>query len=228
MEGGALDLDTTIDANYDDDRPCQERAVSESVSIRPLRIERISVEIVGRTPLIVHNWDEKAKQEMREKGDPNRPPKKREKRDPEAAYQASRYLLPDGTDGFPAVAFKAAIADAFRFFEGSGVKKVNLKQSVFIVGEGPSQLVRINGAPEMREDMVRVGMGATDLRWRAQFWPWSVVLDIEHMPSMIGAEALVNIINAAGYGGVGEWRPSAPKSATGSYGMFEVKTEEVA
>jgi hypothetical protein len=197
---------------------------SQAIVVNPLAIERISIEVVGRTPLIVHNWDEKAKEEMRSKGDPNKAPKKREKRDPEAAFQASRYILPDGADGFPAVAFKAAIADAFRFFEGSGLKKVNLKQSVFIKGEGPKQLVRINGEPEIREDMVRVGMGTTDLRWRAQYWPWSVVLHIEFMPSMIGADALVNLIEAAGYGGVGEWRPSAPKSATGNYGMFEVKS----
>lgn len=200
--------------------------MSDTITIHPLQIARIKVEIVGRTPLIVHNWDEKAKEEMRSKGDPNKAPKKREKRDPEAAFQASRYLLPDGTDGFPAVGFKAAIADSFRFFEGSGIKKVNLKQSIFIKGEGATQLVRIEGTPEIREDMVRVGMGATDLRWRAQFWPWSATLDIEYMPAMVGPEALINLINAAGYGGVGEWRPSAPKSATGSYGMFEVKTND--
>lgn len=204
-----------------------------TLTVRPLPIERISVEVVGRTPLIVHNWDRKAIIDMENQGDPNMAPKKRGKRDPEAAFMASRYFLPDGTDGFPAVAFKSAIADAFRFFEGSGVKKVNLKQSVFIVGEmedpataarSPQQLVRINGEAKIREDCVRISMVKTDLRWRAQFWPWSAVLPVEYMPSMIGPEALVNIINAAGYGGVGEWRPSAPKSSTGSYGMFEVKT----
>lgn len=194
-----------------------------SVAINPIKIERIAVEIVGRTPLIVHNWSEKARRTL--SGEDKTPPKKRPPRyeSREEDYQSSRYLLPDGSDGFPAVAFKAAIADAFRFFEGSGIKKVNLKQSVFVRGEGPQQLVRIIGKPELREDVVRVGMAQTDLRWRAQYWPWSVVLDIEYMPSMVDAQALVNVINAAGYGGVGEWRPSAPKSATGSYGMFEVK-----
>lgn len=199
---------------------------TDVISIKPLAIERISLTLVGRTPLIVHNWDEKAREQMRSKGDPNKAPAKREKRDSQAAYNASRYIMEDGSDGFPAVAFKSAIADAFRFFEGSGIKKVNLKQSVFIKGEGPQQLVRIDGKPEIREDCVRVGQGSTDLRWRAQYWPWSVTLDIEYMPGMIGPEALVNIINAAGFGGVGEWRPSAPKSATGSYGMFEVYAEE--
>jgi len=195
-----------------------------SITVRPLKIERMKVEIVGRTPLIVHNWSEKSRAILA--GD--EPKVQAKKRPPrcesrEHDYEASRYRLEDGSDGFPAVAFKAAIADAFRFFEGSGIKKVNLKQSVFVRGEGPAQLVRIVGEPEMREDVVRIGMAQTDLRWRAQYWPWSVVLDIEYMPSMIGAEALVNIINAAGYGGVGEYRPSSPKSATGSYGMFEVK-----
>ena len=30
------------------------------------------------------------------------------------------------------------------------------------------------------------------------------------------------LVDAAGIGGVGEWRPTSPKSATGSYGTFRV------
>lgn len=201
--------------------------MSEALTIRPLQIDRMQIEVVGRTPLIVHNWDEKARRSLSGE-EPKMQAKKRPPRyeSREHDFETSRYRLSDGSDGFPAVAFKAAIADAFRFFEGSGIKKVNLKQSVFIRGEGPQQLVRIVGTPEIREDVVRVGMVQTDLRWRAQYWPWSVMLDVEYMPGMVSPETLVNLINAAGFGGVGEWRPSAPKSATGSYGMFEVKTDE--
>ena len=39
-------------------------------------------------------------------------------------------------------------------------------------------MVRIHGTPEIREDMVRVGMGAADLRYRGEFKEWSVILPI--------------------------------------------------
>lgn len=206
----------------------------ETVVVRPLKIERMQIEVIGRTSLIVNNWSKKSLEDMKNKGKAA-DTKPRPPRDPEAAFNSSRYLLPDGSDGIPVDAFKAAIVDACRFFKNSKLTKVDLKQSILIHGEmedsntaplEPRKLVRINGEPTMRTDAPRIGMGTTDLRWRAEFWPWSAVLDIEYMPDMIGASALVNIINAAGYGGVGEWRPSAPKSATGTHGMFEVKTDE--
>jgi hypothetical protein len=37
---------------------------------------------------------------------------------------------------------------------------------------------------------------------------------------MLSAESVIAIVDAAGLGGVGEWRPS--KAKTGLYGTFEV------
>ena len=74
----------------------------------------------------------------------------------------------------------------------------------------------------MREDTVRVGMGTADLRYRAQYFPWSVDLVIEYPPSQISIESIVALVDAGGIGGVGEWRPSSPKGATGSYGTWSV------
>jgi len=34
--------------------------------------------------------------------------------------------------------------------------------------------------------------------------------------------SILALADAAGVGGIGEWRPTSPKSATGSYGTFEV------
>ena len=43
---------------------------------------------------------------------------------------------------------------------------------------------------------------------------------------MIDEASVIALVDAAGMGGVGEWRPSAPKSATGSYGQFRVASGE--
>jgi hypothetical protein len=90
-----------------------------------------------------------------------------------------------------------------------------------VVGEGTEQLVRIIAdEPRMREDVVRVGMGTADLRYRAEYWPWRAELVINFVPAMLSAESVIAIVDAAGLGGVGEWRPS--KAKTGLYGTFEV------
>ncbi len=180
-----------------------------------LKIERITLAIEGETPLIVHNWDKKAKEMMLAKQQGKAVPKKAAK-DPEADYEASRYKLPDGSDGFPASGFKAAIVGAGRMFENLPMTK--LKVAIRVNGE----YVKINGEPHMREDMVRLETGVADIRYRACFDTWSAVLDITYNAGAVSKEQLVNLVNAAGFGGVGEWRPSAPKSASGSYGTFHV------
>lgn len=181
--------------------------------------EQVIVHIEGTTPLIVHRFSEKARRQMLEKQMATTKQKKAPK-DPEADYQASMYRLEDGRPGFPAVAFKAAMVGAARQFEG--ITMTSLKSAVFVLGEGPEQLVPIIGEPQMREDIVRIAMGTTDLRHRAMFTPWAVELVIEYLPTMITARSLLSLVNSAGFGGVGEWRPSAPKSFTGTYGRFHV------
>lgn len=190
------------------------------------RLQRINftVRIRGTAPLIVNRWSEKAKammltsQTTKAKG--KRPPK-----DPYADFEASRYRMPDGRDGFPAPAFKAAIVHAARLFDKS-LTQVMMKQAIIVGGEGPDQLVPITyGEVTMREDTPRNSGGTADLRYRAQFSPWSAVLTVICVEGQFDNDSIVALVDAAGIGGVGEWRPTSPKSATGTYGTFEVVEE---
>lgn len=198
--------------------------MTEQAAIDLQRIKRdtLTIRIVGTAPLIVHRFDEKAKTMMLEaqqtKTRAKKPPK-----DPVADFEASKYLLEDGRDGFPAVGFKAAIVGAVRLFDG--LTMVQAKQMLRVLGDGGEQLVplKLDGPPTMREDTVRVGMGTADLRYRAQYWPWAADLQIQFVPSQLSADSVVALVDAGGIGGVGEWRPSAPKGATGSYGTWEVE-----
>jgi hypothetical protein len=194
-------------------------AHATAINVKPLVQGQMSITVAGVTPLIVHRFDEKAKGMMLDKMQ-GKKQAGREVRDPEDDFNRSRYILDEKNDGFPAVAFKAAMVGAATYYPD--LTKVLLKQALFVVGEGPDQLVRLNGRPEMREDTVRVGMGTTDLRYRAMYYPWTAGLDIRFIASAITADTVAALVAAAGLGGVGEWRPSAPKSATGSYGTFEV------
>lgn len=185
----------------------------------------LTVRIDGITPLIVHSWSEKAKQEMRDrqqgKAKEKLPPK-----DPVADYNGSRYIIDKDRDGVPAAGIKAAIVGACSQFD-KRLTKVLMKQVIFVHGETTEMLVPIIGKPEMREDMVRVGQGTSDIRYRAQYWPWSMNVTIEFKPRIVTAETVLALLDAAGDGGICEWRPSAPKSMSGNFGRFVVSDNEI-
>lgn len=188
---------------------------SEAVRLVKVRQETNVFPIIGTTPLITHNWSEKAKQEMRDK-QMGKAKAKKEPKDPEVDFHSSKYVLPDGREGFPAVAFKSAIVNAARFF--SDLKMTELRQGIYVHGEGPDLLVPIVGESFLREDMVRVGMGTADIRYRAEYRDWSALIRVEFVPSVIDLDSVVALIDAGGTNGVGEWRPEK----NGSYGTYEV------
>ena len=196
---------------------------SDVIELAPIRIENLRVRVEGDTPLVTHAWSEKAKKMMRD-AQQKRSRGKKEPKDPQAEYESAFYRLDDGTPGIPAAAFKAAIIAGARSFDG--VTMTLLKQSLYVVGEGSEQLVRIDGEPEMWESPVRVGQGTADLRYRPRFFPWSVEFTVRYNTNVLDSSTVVTLLDAGGMAGVGEWRPSAPKSMTGSYGMFRVVREE--
>lgn len=75
--------------------------------------------------------------------------------------------------------------------------------------------------PAMREDMVRVGMGTADIRYRGEFRDWHMNLTVlVNMSGKYSVEQIVNILNAGGsFCGIGEWRPEKD----GQNGMFHVE-----
>lgn len=179
-------------------------------------IQKMGLLLVGDSPLIVHAWSQKAKDAILRKQQKKAPTGK-EIRDPDADFQASLYRLADGAYGFPAVAFKSAAVTVCSQLHG--ISKVFARQAFHVCG---GDLVRLHGPePVMREDMVRVGMGSTDLRYRGEFRDWWTEITIEHNASAISSEQLVAIFNAAGFGvGVGDWRPERD----GRNGRFHVAT----
>jgi len=195
------------------------------IELKPIEQKTICIELEGVTPLIVHAWSEKAKRQMLNK-QMKKAAAKKEAKNPEEDYEQSLYKFKYGSGyGFPAPGFKAAIVGACRLFDGLPMTQAKLMFFIEADGEGTrqEQLVRIHGEPEIREDMVRLEKGVADIRYRGMFRDWSADLTITFNTSNISPEQLVNLVDAAGLGGIGEWRPSAPKSSTGDFGRFKVK-----
>jgi hypothetical protein len=179
-------------------------------------IQKMTIRLVGDSPLICHKWSEKAKKEMLDKQMKKAKPAK-DAKDPEKDYEDSLYPHPDGGHGFPAVAFKAAAVDACSHVDG--ITKVEARGAFHVDGE----LLKIEGEPSMREDMVSIGMGTADIRYRGQFVEWTVDVPIRFNAAVLSAEQIIHLFNIAGFGiGVGEWRPQRD----GSNGLFHVMSNK--
>jgi hypothetical protein len=183
------------------------------IQLPKLNIQFLTMKLVGDSPLIVHRFSEKAKKQILDK-QMKRAKAAKEAKDPTQDYLDSLYAYPGGGYGFPAVAFKAAAIDACSHVDG--LTKVQARGAFHVIGE----MVKIDGNPQMREDMVRIAMGTTDIRYRGEFLEWAVQVKIRHNANVLSAEQIVNLFNTAGFAiGVGEWRPQKD----GNYGMFHVE-----
>jgi hypothetical protein len=190
------------------------REESQEVKLTGLAIDGLRLRLIGTSPLIVHKWSEKAKKQMLDK-QMKRGSQGKAAKDPDQDYRESLYIREDGTYGFPAVAFKAAAVRAGTYCD---MKMVFLRGAFHVEGD----LVRIIGEPKAREDMVRVGMGTADIRYRPEFPEWSTELDVTYNSRALSAEQIVQLFEIAGFAvGVGEWRPEKD----GQFGRFKVEAD---
>lgn len=194
--------------------------MSDTVQIDRIDAETIRIPIVGTSPLIVHRFSEKAKRQMLDNMQGRKSPK--ETKDPQAEYEACFYRLKGHGYGFPVVAFKLATIGAARFYPRNAVTMTALKQFVFFrgdVGDDGQSLAPIDGSPVMREDVVRVGRGGTDLRYRPMFPEWSTTLEVTYVKSALTRGSVLSLVDAGGLGvGVGEWRPERD----GDFGTYRI------
>lgn len=209
------------------------------IEIRPIETEIIPIRIVGDTPLIVHAWSEKAKRMMLEAQMKTTKTKAKEVRDPFDDFIQSLYWLsgkpeestPEAFDnairngakfGFPVGAIKLA-ANAAAYRNGWVKNQMGLRGAYFLKTKH-GEMAEIQGCvPEMREDMVRIGMGSADLRYRGEFKNWFMEFDLEYNKNGdMTAEQIINCLNAGGYSvGIGEWRPEKD----GQFGMFHIEAK---
>jgi len=217
----------------------------EAITIKPIEVEKFTIRIVGDSPLIMHAWSEKAKREMLEaqqgKGkvkrekDPKNPvndfinsmywlegkPETDAKMSEEECEEAFMSAIQNGAKfGFPVTAFKQA-GNSAAYRQGWVKNQMGLRGAYFIESDEEGLVEIKSDVPEIREDMVKVGMGTADIRYRGQFNNWYADLNITYNKNgQYTKEDIINIINAGGYiCGAGEWRPERD----GQFGMYHVQ-----
>lgn len=213
------------------------KAEQNVVEIKPLDIKTVPIKIVGDSPLIVHAWSEKAKKMMLDAQTGKDKVKEKAVREPLDDFIQSLYWLEGKPENSTEDDLNKAVANGAKFGFPVGAIKQAANSAAYRMGWVKNQMglrgayflktnwgdfAEIQGSvPKMREDMVRIGNGSADLRYRGEFDPWYIEMVLEYNASgEYKLDQIINVINAGGYvTGVGEWRPEKD----GSFGRFHVE-----
>ena len=216
----------------------------EIVTIKPIEMKTVEITIEGDSPLIMHAWSEKAKLMMLEAQQGKAKGKAKKYRNPVDEFIQSIYWLESKPEysntatekeceeafnkaiakgakfGFPCTAIKQA-ANSAAYRMGWVKNQAGLRGAYFIDSDFGDMVEIKSDAPIMREDMVRIGMGTADLRYRGEFTNWTATFKMSYNANgEFTLENLINILNAGGtVCGIGEWRPEKD----GSFGRYHVK-----
>lgn len=203
-----------------------------SFQIPAPNIQTMKVRIIGTSPIIFHRWDEKAIKMILDK-QLKKAQKGREAREPEKEYENSFYYNSSDQVALPARNIKQAIVGSARFL--NGLPMTILRGAIFVMGDRDGFIpllvsdkpvtrkdVLTNTEKWMRQDMVTVGMGSADIRFRGQLEEWEMEFLIKFDQDILSAEQVLNLLQRAGFSqGLGEWRPEK----NGDNGCFSVESK---
>jgi hypothetical protein len=208
----------------------------DNLKLPDFKTQAFRIWLIGDTPLITHAWSEKAKRSMLDK-QKKEITEGRDIRDPERDFEDSLYQVGDGLYGFPATAVKKAMLQVAH--KDRGVARETMKGALFLrapmMQTRPAlagarcdmPLFRIWGSkPEMREDMVRVGVGLSKtatLAYRGQFTRWAIRVTGFVNVSICPFPWVPFTMKHSGLSvGIGDWR----NEKSGVFGAYHVATVE--
>jgi hypothetical protein len=189
-------------------------------------VSMIELTLRGTSLLVIHNFSEKAKREIRDKQQ-KVAKKAKELRDPASEFMANRYVDDQGRECVPITAIKKSMVTAGTAMDN--LTKVGIRQALFVDGvlSPGAALVPIEtldgelARGVMREDAVTIGINTRGLTYRPEYRTWQIRVRIEYNPRLISKEQLLGLAAAAGWGvGICEGRPE--KTSALGWGRFKV------
>ena len=194
-----------------------------SFAVIGLRKVDLILRNIPGSPMVVHAFTEKAKQEIRDKQQ-KKAKKTKEERKPQEEAEAAKYFDRLGRECAPIAAIKKSIISAVSAFDD--ITKVGLRQALFVnAPDLPGALAPIethdgrNAVGVMREDAVTIGINTRGLVYRPEYSEWQIRINIEYNPRIVSEEQLLALVDQAGWGvGICEGRPE--KSSALGWGRF--------
>jgi len=190
----------------------------QKIKVQPIKLGIIKVRIgsIEGSTLIIHKLTEEAVSDFmgREEGKTT----KKKLRDYDKEFESCFYYTDDKKYGFPASGFMGALLDSCIPLD---IPKTQIKRAVRLLG-GVYQ-IKYKKMNRRIDNPRRSGRNSTpDTRHRPEFVDWECELLVQYDTNQISPDQIINLINQAGFScGIGDWRPSAPKSS-GTHGMFKV------
>ena len=190
-------------------------------------IQRATFTLRGRlgSPLVIHAFAEKAKQEIRDKQQ-KKAKKAKEERKPALECEAAKYIDDKGRECAPITAIKKSLISAATAMDD--LTKVGLRQALFVsVTDEPgawlAPIEKHDGTLAkgvMREDAVTIGMNTRGLTYRPEYTEWQLRVTVEYNPRIVSLDQLNALVDQAGWGvGICEGRPE--RSSALGWGRFE-------
>jgi hypothetical protein len=186
-----------------------------NVHLQELKKEKITIEIIGVTPLLMEKMDMNVVERYNLKK--GKKLSEKDEKIEEEKYEAKKHLTDDGKVGFPSTAFLKGMVEVAPYLDGLDKKKV--RGSVRILGD----ILPIKFKTETKDTKWGKTSGITKAPRkiiRPKFSDWSCELDIVYNASNISAEQIINLLTWAGFQmGIGGFRPEH----SGTFGQYEVK-----
>lgn len=191
---------------------------SQALEIPAPKFKKVSVQIKGISPLVFHRFSEKAKKQIQDKQG-KKAKGGRAVRNPQAEYKASYYYDSSGKIVMPPRWFKTSMVGAARFLDD--VPMTLIRGAIFVHGNKEGWIPVKYKEERMREDVVKIGRGTSDFRYRGELIDWEANLLIEYDSEVFSAEQVLNLLMRAGLQqGVGEMRPE--QKSGDMFGRFEI------
>jgi len=192
-------------------------AKEQKINIKPLKIGKLKLNVIGRTPYmpepmdmaVLDRYDKKKSKQTYDKDDISE----------EDKAKVKYYYTKDNKKGIPARAFYNSMirASSYIFDKKDGGMR-NIKEGINVLGN----IIPLKYKKEVQLTHWGRTSGMTKAPRkiiRNSFEDWSCELEIEYNQSQLSPEHIINILNWAGFHiGVGAFR----KEKTGNYGSFYV------
>ena len=211
-------------------------ATTQRVEITAPKMETVAFTIRGTSPLVIHAFSRKTREQMKasqEQGDKAKNRKKREPKDFKALCEGAKHKAADGWCGIPANALRAGMISVCRL---TGFVMTRAKLAIFIEADGFdaedfTPLVKITkGQPEYFESMVRLSDGSVDISARPLWKPgWEAVVRVSYDTDQMSREDIGNLLMRLGrQAGICEGRPNSTNSTGQGWGLFELVQDKEA
>jgi hypothetical protein len=188
--------------------------------IERLKQGRMTLRMVGTTPLYFNSMSVKAKRDLLLGGSRKTKAERANiKHHPEQEFRDSLYRKNHGDTllCFPAPGVKGAMATAA--LATAGISKVDVQRLIFL----PENNIQIWGIPYLKMDVVRsADINKTpDIRTRAYLPRWCAEVNLAYVMPTLSAHSLASILTNAGtIIGIGDFRQEKGKGSNGCFSVM--------